>query len=203
MSRTGIRVLTALVAGLWTFAGTAIGASTPHTPTELERPDTAATSRPAAANSPITAKRKTAAKRTMRHGKLAHLRLPSGRTMDRLVHPTDSCVQDDTLHAVVFWSGRCQYAGIRSTQAAPFALAVANKSNADAGLPDAQPGLASAAAAPPGLGPPGRDINYKLSFNVPLGKYELLAVQAGVHRDTTNTQGVNDSSVRAAWLMKF
>jgi hypothetical protein len=202
MSRTGIRVLTALVAGLWTFAGIAIGASAPRTPTEPERLDTAATSRPAAAKSPIAAKRKTAAKRTVRHGKFAHLRLPSGRTIDHLVQLTDSCVQDDTLHAVASWSGRCQYAGIRSTHATPFALA-ANKSAADAGLPDAQPGLASAAAAPPGSGPPGRDINYKLSFNVPLGKYELLAVQAGVHRDTTNTQGVNDSSVRAAWLVRF
>ena len=203
MSGTGIRVLTALVAGLSSFAGMAANASAPRTPTEVARLESAATSRTATAKSPITDKRKTAAKRAARHGKIAHLRLPSGRTMDRLVHLTDSCVQDDTLHAVASWSGRCQYAGIRSTQAAPFALTVANKSAADAGLPDAQPGLASAATAPPGLGPPGRDINYKLSFNVPLGKYELLAVQAGVHRDAANTQGVNDSSVRAAWLMKF
>jgi hypothetical protein len=54
----------------------------------------------------------------------------------------------------------------------------------------------------PGL-VPGRESNYKLSLNVPLGRYENVLLQANVRKNAYNTQNTSDSTLRADWSLRF
>jgi hypothetical protein len=54
----------------------------------------------------------------------------------------------------------------------------------------------------PGL-VPGRESSYKLSLNLPLGRYENVLVQANLRKNTVNNQNTSDSTLRADWSLRF
>lgn len=53
------------------------------------------------------------------------------------------------------------------------------------------------------LAPNGREIDYQLSYAMPLSASQSLSLQAGMRNDVLNIQGDRDSSVGMAWVMKF
>lgn len=53
------------------------------------------------------------------------------------------------------------------------------------------------------LVPTGREIDYKLSYDTPMGKDKSLSLQAGYRQDVMNISGINDSSVGVLWKMNF
>jgi len=66
-----------------------------------------------------------------------------------------------------------------------------------------QLGLANVGADTPALLPPGHESSYRISFNVPVGRNESFNLQAGIRKNALNVPGSNDSTLRAAWSMKF
>lgn len=78
-----------------------------------------------------------------------------------------------------------------------------NHQSADVARPDAgQPALERPFADVPGL-VPGRESNYKLTLNMPLGQYENVLLQARLRRNAYNTDDTSDSTLRADWSLRF
>jgi hypothetical protein len=50
---------------------------------------------------------------------------------------------------------------------------------------------------------PGRESSYKLSLNLPLGRYENVLLQANVRKNVYNVQNASDSTLRADWSLRF
>jgi hypothetical protein len=67
---------------------------------------------------------------------------------------------------------------------------------------DSATGLARPHADVPGL-VPGRESSYKLSLNLPLGRYENVMLQANVRKNVYNMQNSSDSTLRADWSLRF
>lgn len=63
-------------------------------------------------------------------------------------------------------------------------------------------GLARPLADVPGL-VPGRESSYKLSLNLPLGRYENVLLQANVRKNVYNIRDSSDSTLRADWSLRF
>jgi hypothetical protein len=53
------------------------------------------------------------------------------------------------------------------------------------------------------LAPSGREIDYMLSYDAPLSKFQKLSLQAGYVKDSLNMAGNNSTSVGMIWSSKF
>lgn len=67
---------------------------------------------------------------------------------------------------------------------------------------DNSPALVRPHTDVPGL-IPGRESSYKLSLNLPLGRYENVLLQANVRKNVYNVQNSSDSTLRADWSLRF
>jgi hypothetical protein len=137
--------------------------------------------------------------KSVRRGKLAYMRLPANRP-GRLAHGR---TMNDDAWTGASWNGRTHGA---STWAAPSSLPVWTSANAGEpafGPGNSQPGIADVGTEAPVLLPPGRESNYKVSLNVPVGRNESVNLQAGIRKNVLNIPGSNDPSLHAAWSMKF
>jgi hypothetical protein len=140
--------------------------------------------------------------KSARKGKLAYLRLLANRRIDRLGRLAHGRTMNDDVWTGASWDGRMHGPAIWS---APTALSEPNTTSGEPafGPGNSQPGLADRGTDAPTLLPPGRESNYKVSFNLPVGRNESINVQAGVRKNVLNIPGSNDPSLRAAWSMKF
>jgi hypothetical protein len=141
--------------------------------------------------------------KSVRRGNLAYMRLPANRGGDRLGRLAHGRTMNDDAWTGASWNGRTHGA---STWAAPSSLPV--RTSANAGEPafgpgNSQPGIADVGTEAPVLLPPGRESNYKVSFNVPVGRNESVNLQAGIRKNALNIPGSNDPSLHAAWSMRF
>ena len=53
------------------------------------------------------------------------------------------------------------------------------------------------------LAPDGRELDYKLSYNVPLDRASSLSVQAAYRKDANNIKDRTDASISTNWTRRF
>jgi len=54
-----------------------------------------------------------------------------------------------------------------------------------------------------GLAPDGHELDYKLSYNVPLERASSLSVQAAYRKDAYNIKDRTDASIVTSWTRRF
>lgn len=160
-------------------------------------------------SSPIRSKKKSASLKAARYRDVTYLRKPTANGIGRYVcrsNPDNACT-------VISWNGLSRTTSTHS-EFDRMALASqrfhgAPRDPAIALKPPEQTTPADPSALMPthdrstNMVPPGRDVSYKVSFNLPFGKYESLNLQAGIRKDQNNAQASSDQSLRAAWSVKF
>jgi hypothetical protein len=203
MPKSNLFPLAATVASLFLCLCTGAHAANKATAVEKSLPFSA-TSRFANTQSTATktAKVTTKSTKSARRGKLAYVRLPANRRTDRLGRLARGRTMNDDAWTGASWDGRMHGPAIWS---APTALSEPPSASGEPafGPGNSRPGLADNGTDAPTLLPPGRESNYKVSFNLPVGRYESINVQAGLRKNALNIPGSNDPSLRAAWSMKF
>jgi hypothetical protein len=68
---------------------------------------------------------------------------------------------------------------------------------------DSETGVASFTTDKASLVPTGRELDYQLSYSMPLQKNRLLSIQTGLRQNMFNIQGSNAASAGIAWSVKF
>jgi hypothetical protein len=53
------------------------------------------------------------------------------------------------------------------------------------------------------LAPSGRELDFKLAYDAPVGKLQTLSLQASYRKDVLNVAGSNDASVGMSWAKRF
>jgi hypothetical protein len=141
--------------------------------------------------------------KSVRRGKLAYMRLPANRGGDRLGRLAHGRTMNDDAWTGASWNGRTHRATNWSASAGLPEQTIPSSGEPAFGPGNSQPGLANIGADAPALLPPGRESNYKVSFNVPVGRNESVNLQAGIRKNALNIPGSSDPSLHAAWSMKF
>jgi len=131
---------------------------------------------------------------------LRNYRMPAQRALERIGRPA-ACQSSDRACPGVF---RDSHAGSQAWQdASPRSAPSANAGRQDIDMTAGeQADLKRPAADVPGL-VPGRESSYKFTFNLPLGRYENVLLQANLRRNVYNTDNGADSTLRADWSMRF
>jgi len=209
MSRSGTHVLTATMAllalaspiahGLDTGKATRYASVDPSAfqqqyPARTDKAASASRSKPQAQKKPKAAKTKILAG-------LHSFRSPARRAVDRIRLSERDCGAGATA---------CP-AALRSTRAhgqawAHDTLRRPSPDVTESSVVDAPADNGTALVRPhtdvPGL-VPGRESSYKLSLNLPLGRYENVLLQANVRKNVYNVQNASDSTLRADWSLRF
>jgi hypothetical protein len=208
MSKSGTHVLTATVAllalaspvahGLDTGNATRYAAVDPSAFRQHAAPaDTTVTT---ARIKPQVQKKPKAAKTKILAG-LNGFRSPARRALDRIKQPERDCGAGATACPTALRSARAH--GQTWTNDTMRAAAAETAESPVAGTPgDNGPALVRPHTDVPGL-IPGRESSYKLSLNLPLGRYENVLLQANVRKNVYNVQNANDSTLRADWSLRF
>lgn len=206
MPKPEIHVLAAAMAAFLALASVGAHGREPSVLAMLYAPaDKAATDRMAASTKVAAAdikKKKSKPGKAKLHSGLNGFRTPARRALDRIGDAGYGNPPANGACAAISWSSRtCSQAWASAAASQRPARGAAEDIAANA--PDeAQPGLARANRDLPGL-VPGRESSYKVSLNLPLGRYENVLLQANVRKNVFNTPSANDSAVRADWLMRF
>lgn len=110
-----------------------------------------------------------------------------------------ACQTAETGCPTVFRDG---IAKSQSWRHASWSLPEANVGSAENERPAGQPALERPFTDVPGL-VPGRESSYRFTFNMPLGQYESVLLQARLRRNAYNTDDTSDSTLRADWSLRF
>ena len=159
----------------------------------------------AAAAVPAAAPKAPVARKTAKPGKAKILtgmqgyRTPAQRALERINRPAGACQPGNGTCPAVFPDGLAKSQSWRHAKA-PQSFASERQ---QAGTPaQGEPALASPFAEIPGL-VPGRESNYKFTFNVPVGRNENVQLQANLRRHAYNLDDSSDSTLRADWSIRF
>lgn len=126
---------------------------------------------------------------------------PARRALDRIKKSERNCGAGATACPAALRSSQDQsqawsHATLRRPTAESAEDSVAGSAT------DSVPALVRPYTDVPGL-VPGRESSYKLSLNMPLGRYENVLLQANVRKNAFNTQNASDSTLRADWSLRF
>lgn len=151
---------------------------------------------PVAANKARVQKKPKAVKTRMLTG-LNNFSSPARRALDRIKHVERNCGVGATACPPTHRSGLDQsQSWSHATLRRPPSEAAEGSST------DSNPALVRPYTEVPGL-VPGRESSYKLSLNMPLGRYENVLLQANVRKNAFNMQNSSDSTLRADWSLRF
>jgi hypothetical protein len=146
--------------------------------------------------------RKPKAAKTKILAGLHNFRTPAQRALERINRPNNNCQPAERACPAVFRDGLGSNSQARR-YASPEPANDAKGERQDADVPlGTQPGLTRAYSEVPGL-VPGRESSYKLSLNLPLGRFENVLLQANVRKNAFNMQNSSDSTLRADWSVRF
>jgi hypothetical protein len=208
MPKSGTHVLTAAVALLALVSPFAHGLDASHAtryasvdPSAFRQSALPANAMATASNSKAQVQKKPKAAKTRIFAGLNNFRSPAARALDRIKQSERNCGVGVTACPAAFRSGHDQsQAWSHATLRRPTAEAA---ENSVASAPtDSAPALVRPYTDVPGL-IPGRESSYKLSLNMPLGRYENVLLQANVRKNAFNTQNSSDSTLRADWSLRF
>lgn len=140
---------------------------------------------------------------------LHNFRTPAQRALERISRPSSSCQPTGRACPAVFrdhLGGNSQARRNDMARTGYDSLPPASEANTERLEADApvanQPGLTRPYQEVPGL-VPGRESSYKLSLNLPLGRFENVLLQANVRKNAFNTVNSSDSTLRADWSLRF
>ena len=209
MSKSGTHVLTATVALLALASPIAHGLDTGNAtryaavdPSAFRQqfPVSADKSASASRTKPQVQKKPKAAKTKILTG-LHNFRSPARRAVDTIRLSERNCGAGATACPAALRRSRDHgQSWAHDTLSRP-SSDVAESSVADAPT-DNSPALVRPHTDVPGL-IPGRESSYKLSLNLPLGRYENVLLQANVRKNVYNVQNASDSTLRADWSLRF
>lgn len=209
MSKSGTHVLTATVALLALASPVAHGLDTGNAaryasvdPSAFQRQYPAPADKTASASriKPKVQKKPKAAKTRILAG-FHSFRSPARRAVDRIRLSERNCGAGATACPAALRSASDHgqtwaHDSLRRSSPDVAESSVAGTS-ADSG-----PALVRPHTDVPGL-IPGRESSYKLSLNLPLGRYENVLLQANVRKNVYSVQNASDSTLRADWSLRF
>lgn len=208
MSKSGTHVLTAAVAllalvspiahGLDANSATRYASVDPSAFRQYAPPATATT---AASKNKAKAQKKPRAAKTKILAGLNNFHSPAKRALDRIKKSERNCRIGETACTAAHRSNQDHDQGwAHASLRRP--LADTAEDSAAGTPPDKAAGLVRPYSDVPGL-IPGRESSYKLSLNLPLGKFENVMLQANVRKNVYNKDNSSDSTLRADWSLRF
>lgn len=208
MSKSGIHLVTAAAALLALASPVAHGLDASNAtryasldPSAFRNAAPLANSTAIAARSKAPAQKKPKAAKARILTGLHNFRSPARRALDHIKQSDHNCGVGATACPVALRNGKAQ-----SQRWADATLQRPSSDSAELPLDSAPtyatPALVRAHTDVPGL-VPGRESNYKVSLNMPLGRYENVLVQANLRKNTVNNQNTSDSTLRADWSLRF
>ncbi len=216
MTRPGNQMLTAAVALLALASPVAHGLDATRAtryasvdPSAFRQYAAPAAKSATASNSKAKAQKKPKPGKTKILAGLHNFRTPAQRALERINRPHGSCQPAERACPAVFRNNlggenhalRNEMSRTGHDSVPP--SSEANAERLDAGAPATnQPGLTRPYQEVPGL-VPGRESSYKLSLNLPLGRFENVMLQANVRKNAFNTVNSSDSTLRADWSVRF
>jgi hypothetical protein len=131
---------------------------------------------------------------------LQNYRTPAQRALDRIRVSASPCQPIGAVCLTGFHEG--------TAKSQSWQYAKGQLPDTEAGLPasgmpiNGEPALVRPFTDVPGF-VPGRESIYRLTLNVPVGRYENVQLQANVRRNAYNTADSSDSTLRADWSLRF